>query len=281
MWASYLLYGDPTFNYTDQVMAAEAGAEPAQPEKAPSLEGVVRTREQVVDFAERNESKKQRHWWAAAAAVVLLAILSLWVYPGFLSKGIGEYEREALASFEARDYSKAIATCQTIREKNPKRSLGYLILGNIHFLKGDMENASALFRKALDAEEGAPSEKAEALLGLGRIASIGKKTDESLHFYQQAAQLDPKSAQSYISQGMVLDRQGRFADAIKVLATARVLAPNDPTLRAFGEQVREKAAIAENIEKRERIEKLVQELLESLKTRRPKLLLKTAGHLFH
>jgi class 3 adenylate cyclase/CHAT domain-containing protein/tetratricopeptide (TPR) repeat protein len=269
VWASYLLYGDPTFNYTDQVMATEAGAEPAQPEKAPLLEGVVRTREHVIDFEERNESRKRRYWWAAAAAVSLLAVLSLWVYPDILSKGIGEYEREALASFEAGDYTKAIATCQTISEKNPRRSLGYLILGNIHFLKRDLEKASVLFRKALDAEEGAPSEKAEALLGLGRIASIGKKTDEALHFYQQAAQLDPKSAQPNISQGMVLDRQGRFADAIKVLATAQALAPNDPALRAFVGQVREKAAIAENIEQRERIDKLVQELLESLKNPSP------------
>jgi len=269
VWASYLLYGDPTFNYTDQVMAAEAGPEPSQPEKASSLEGLVRAREQVIDFAERNESKKRRHWWAAAAAVVLLAIVALWVYPGFLSKGIGEYEREALASLEAGDYSKAIATCQTIRERNPKRSLSYLILGNVHFLEGDLENASALFRKALDAEEGAPSEKAEALLGLGRIASMGKKTEEALHFYRQAAQLAPKNAQPYISQGMVLDKQGRFADAIKVLATAQALAPNDPTLRAFGGQVREKAVLAEDVEKRERIDKLVQELLETLKSPSP------------
>jgi len=41
---------------------------------------------------------------------------------------------------------------------NPNRSLSYLILGNVHFLAADLENASALFSKDPDAEKGAPSE---------------------------------------------------------------------------------------------------------------------------
>ena len=261
VWASYLLYGDPTFNYLEEIKTRQSEEETKR-YPMPESDGEVRTREEVIDFAEKNKPKKGYRWWAAAAGLVLFAIVLGWIYPGFLIKGIGEYEREALASFEAGDFSKVIKTCEVIREKNPKRSLGYLILGNIHFFKGDLENASVLFRKALDAEEGMDSEKVEALLGLGRIASIGKKTDEALHFYQQAAQLAPKNAQPYISQAVLLDGQGRFTDALKLLTSAQSLAPNDPTLRVFGGQVREKAAIAENSEKRERIDRLVQELLE-------------------
>jgi class 3 adenylate cyclase/CHAT domain-containing protein/tetratricopeptide (TPR) repeat protein len=262
VWASYVLYGDPAFNYMEEIKKKQYEETKPPPIRESAVE--VRTREEVLDFSEKGNTAKARRWWAGAVGIVLVIAVLFWAYPGFLSKGTGQYEREALAYFEAGDYSEALKTCRIIQEKNPKRSLGYLILGNIHFLEGDLEKATLHFRKALEAQEGTDLEKAEALLGLGRISSLGKKTDEALGFYRQAAQLAPKNAQPYISQGMVLHRQGRYPDALKLLASAQAITPGDFSLQAFAQELGKKAAIAESKEKRERIDRLVQEMLEGL-----------------
>ena len=268
VWASYVLYGDPAFNYMQEIKEEHHDVRKPPPVRESVAE--VRTREEVLDFSEKADTVTGRRWWAGALGIVLLIAALLWVYPGFLTGGTGQYEREALAYFEAGDYSEAVKICRIIQEKNPKRSLGYLILGNIHFLEGDLEKATLHFTKAMEAEEGTDLEKAEALLGLGRVASLGKRTDEALSFYRQAAQLAPKNVQPYISQGMVLHRQGRYADALNLLASAQAMMPDDLSLQAFAAEVREKNALAESKEKRERIDRLVQEMLEGLeKTPRP------------
>ncbi len=46
-----------------------------------------------------------------------------------------------MAYFKAGEYIEAIKTCKVLYENNPKRSLAYLISGNIHFLEGDLEKA--------------------------------------------------------------------------------------------------------------------------------------------
>jgi class 3 adenylate cyclase/tetratricopeptide (TPR) repeat protein len=262
VWASYVLYGDPTFNYIEEIEKKQY--EEAKPPPIRESVAEVRTREEVLDFSEKGNTAKSRRWWAGAVGIVLVMAGLLWVYPGFLSKGTGVYEREALAHFEAGDYSEAVEVCRVIQERNPKRSLGYLILGNIHFLEGDLEKATLHFRKAVEAQEGTDTEKAEALLGLGRISSLEKRTDEALDFYRQAAHLAPKNPQPYVSQGMVLYRQGRHAEAVKQIATAQAISPGDFSLQAFADEVEQKAAIAESKEKREKIDRLVRELLEGL-----------------
>jgi CHAT domain-containing protein len=55
VWASYLLYGDPTFNYMDQIRVSEVSDMPAPPAQA---EAKVRAREEVIDFAERRFQKR-------------------------------------------------------------------------------------------------------------------------------------------------------------------------------------------------------------------------------
>jgi len=262
VWASYLLYGDPTFNYMDQIKV-QAPREEEEPAKIFDALTDVRAREEVIDFAEKEERKKGPRWLAVAAGILLLAALVFWGYPGLLVKGIGEYEREALAYYQAGDYSEAIKICQTLQIKSPQRSLGYLILANIHFLQGDLKKASGLFKGALEAENGTNSEKAEALIGLGRIASIEKNADQAVSFYQQAAELAPNKAQPYVSQGLLLDRQGKLDDALELFVKAHTMAPDDRSIRAIVNETRERAALTKNKEKRDRIDKLVRELLEN------------------
>ena len=59
VWASYLLYGDPVFNYMDQVRVSEEAESGEHPQHVKLPETDVRSREEVIDFAEKTEKKKK------------------------------------------------------------------------------------------------------------------------------------------------------------------------------------------------------------------------------
>ena len=180
VWASYLLYGDPTFNYMEQIRDVEIAEKEPEELKPREKEAGPQRGMETITFGEKERKKNPKAWWGALAAAAVLAFL-LWGYPGFLTKGTGEYERSATAFYQAGNYPKAVNVCKILKEKNPELRLPYVILGNIQFMKGDLNQAASHFNKALSSGQGTDEQKADALMGLGRIASIRKKTDDALH----------------------------------------------------------------------------------------------------
>jgi CHAT domain-containing protein len=177
VWASYVLYGDPTYDYMDQIHLKEPVVESAAEQMMVSAEP-DRTREEVIDFAE-NETKKPSHvrWMVAAALAVLMAVL-LWGYPGFLRTNPGEHEQEALAYFNDGNYSEALRISRDLVDKYPDRVLSNLILGNIYFAEGNKKKALQHYQNAMAARTGSQSQKAQAMIGLGRIASVGNNPNK-------------------------------------------------------------------------------------------------------
>jgi class 3 adenylate cyclase/CHAT domain-containing protein/tetratricopeptide (TPR) repeat protein len=265
VWASYLLYGDPTFNYTDQVMAAEAGAEPSQPEKAPTLEGLVRAREQVIDFGEKAASRKKAKWAGVAAGIVALILIFLFGYPGFLGTNLEELERSAVTAYQAGNFDEAMTAAKTLAEKSSKLSSPYVIQGKIYLRQGKLEETEKAFQQALQAAKGSESQKAEAMAGLGRIASIRNQPDKALEYYQKASELAPGRRTGYVSQAFLLEAKGNYDEALSLFEKAGKMDARDPALAAITNELRKKVALAKDQEKQERIDRLVKELVESAK----------------
>jgi class 3 adenylate cyclase/CHAT domain-containing protein/predicted negative regulator of RcsB-dependent stress response len=265
VWASYLLYGDPTSNYMDQIEKSEVQEEEEAPAVMPS-EAEVRAREEVLDFAEKEAKRKKAGWLAAAAGIIVLASVLLFGYPGFLRKDTSKYEKAALTYYQEGNFDKALNACETLESKNSQIRLAYLIRGNVYLRMGNLNAAEAAFQKALKATKGTDLQKAGALIGLGRIASIRKKTDAALEYYQQATVAAPNSRVGYLSQALLLDDKGRYDEALDLLGKARELAPEDHLIAAITNETRKKLALARDQEKQERIDRLVKELLETMKS---------------
>jgi len=265
VWASYLLYGDPTFNYTDQVMAAEARPEPVQPEKAPTLEGLVRAREQVIDFGEKAASRKKAKWAGLAAGIVALVLFLLFGYPGFLGTNVEELERSAVTSYQAGNFDEAMTASKTLAEKSSKLSSPYVIQGNIYLRQGKLDEAEKAFQQALQATRGTESQKAEAMAGLGRIASIRNQPEKALAYYQKASDLAPGSRTGYVSQAFLLEAKGNYSEALSLFEKAGRTESRDPALAGITNEMSKKVALAKDQEKQERIDRLVKELVESAK----------------
>jgi len=268
VWGSYLLYGDPAYNYMDQIKMIEAQEEP-EPSYATSLEVETRApeEEEIIDFAEKKVPKKKRAWlWIIAALVILCFGMLFWGYQGYSKSQTEKYMADARQKYDAGNFDAALNTCKTLEDKNSELRLIYLIRGNIYLRRGKLDNAEAAFKKALQAPKGTNSQKAGAFIGLGRIASIRNQPDTALNYYQQATDAAPKSTLGYLSQGLFLENRGDYDKALTLLGKAQKLAPDDQTLAAVTNETRKKVSLSRSQEKQERIDRLVTELLESMKT---------------
>jgi class 3 adenylate cyclase/tetratricopeptide (TPR) repeat protein len=271
VWASYVLYGDPTYDYMDQIRLKESAAESGAAEMTASAEP-VRTREEVIDFSEKEIKKPVRARWTVAAVLAVIIAVLLWGYPGFLRTSPVEKEREALAYFNDGNYAEALKIGQKLVKEYPDRVLSHVILGNIFLTEGNKEKAHQHYQNALAAETGSGSQKAKAMIGLGRIASAGNNPNEAVNKYRQAAALDPENAQAYVSQAVILAGGDNYDDALKLLIRAKTLAPNDPSIDAVIADTRRNTELLANREKQARIDRLVAELLNNLeKSNEPEL----------
>ena len=127
-----------------------------------------------------------------------------------------------------------------------------------------VEDAQAAYAKAIEASKGTEQQKAEALIGLGRIASLQNDHDTAAKYYQEASAAAPQSSAGYLSHALVLENQGNYSDALKLLGKAHTLAPDDPAISAVTKETQQRALISEDKEKQARINKLVKELIQTM-----------------
>ena len=148
-------------------------------------------------------------------------------------------------------------------ERKPQNGLGYLIQGNIYLGKGNLDAAEERYQSVLKAPKSSNSEKAQSFVGMGRIASIRKKTDKALNYYRSATLKDPENVLGYQSQAVLLDERGDYEEALELLKKAQQLASKDPCFPLLITRINERLSLKRNHEKRERIDRMVRELLES------------------
>ncbi len=275
VWASYLLYGDPTFNYMDQLR--EMNHEEKKPERliAPekaSLE--VRAGEEKLDFGKGADEKSGKGWYWVLGCIIVMAML-LTGYFSFFSKGTSDIEQSLLSSYHTGDYLKARETGSLLMEKNPDLRLSYVILGNIHLMEGDLRTAESFYQKGISAAKGTNDQKAEALMGLGRIASIEGNSNEAMEYYRKSAELAPGMGRAYASQAMLLDRLGEYEQALDMFNRAEEASLIDPGYTVVARETGKKAALKNDREKQEQIDALVKDLLENMKE--PKTLVPEDG----
>jgi class 3 adenylate cyclase/tetratricopeptide (TPR) repeat protein len=260
VWASYLLYGDPAFNYMDQILARETIEPGGTPHvKLPGTD--IRSKEEVIDFAAKRSRNTRSLWIGAAAGIIILLAILLFGYPGLLRENTAPYEQAALTYFNQGNYDQALEAAGLLIEKNADLRLGHLVKAEIYLRQGQLDVARTAFQEAVKASQGTDLQKARAFIGLGRVASLEKRTDTALNHYKMAAEAAPESKSGYLSQALLLDSMGRQEAALDLFYRASQLVPDDRNLRAIVNETRKKIAIQKNREKQDRVNSLVQELL--------------------
>jgi hypothetical protein len=81
----------------------------------------------------------------------------------------------------------------------------------------------------------------------------------------------PQAGVGYVSQAMALEERGDYEASLELLEKAQSFGPENAVLGALTEETREKIALANDKEKQARVDQLVEELLETMKTEAPSL----------
>jgi class 3 adenylate cyclase/CHAT domain-containing protein/Tfp pilus assembly protein PilF len=267
VWGSYLLYGDPSYNYHDQVQMAAPMPVEMKTAAADMGGDAVRTDTEQIVFGTsetvQQAPAKKSPWMAIAA--VLVVVIGAGVFFLFGSKPDTTKEQATLElQYAGGRYDEAVATARVIIDKDPSVRGAYLALGNIQLKRGELDGARSAFEQAIAAETGSEQQRAQAYMGLGRIASMNNDGQASLNYYNQATTAAPNYSGGYVAQAMVAERSGDTAGALGLLERAAQLAPNDATVAAMAADLKKKVALANDKDRQARIDALVKDLLAGM-----------------
>jgi class 3 adenylate cyclase/tetratricopeptide (TPR) repeat protein len=268
-WASYVLYGDPSFRYfgVDALPAKES----------------------------RYEARSLRKVFFAVVGVLLLAVVGFGL--GHLwSEGAARERlaRDAFNLIHVGQLTKAEEIFTTLEGKSPLSSQGmsavYLNRGNLEkaeqnlslaqqqeagapyvgvikahlaLNRGQLDEAETGYRKALGAQGLENWQQAESHYGLGKIRLARGETSQAIEEFDQALRLDPSFMQAHTAKGSALERQGKPQDALDFYQKAAGINPADPINAVLYRKCRESVDYRESGERQERVDQLVSDLLKA------------------
>jgi tetratricopeptide (TPR) repeat protein len=234
VWASYMVYGDPTFSYLADVaegedteeVAAAASQAAGHPVTAPGQPAVFRGAESTTIVRPSGMSKTT----LGVIGAVFLAVLILGI---IMLRGGGNLELHISAGQNALD-------------------------------AGDFQTAIAEFNAAADGDqkEVALAKLALAYNAMGLDLSNGGDMQKAMEAYQEAAKADPKNAQAAINLGQRLLAMGKTAEARKQFETALSINPNNTVANTLMAQAATMMARAQDAQQQAEVNRLTTELAD-------------------
>jgi DNA-binding winged helix-turn-helix (wHTH) protein/TolB-like protein/Tfp pilus assembly protein PilF len=138
----------------------------------------------------------------------------------------------AQMSYYGRDYARAAAQCETTIETAPpgvNRLLLTYYLGNARVQQGRLEEARALFRRALEQD----GEFDEAREGLAYTAALAGRREEALSYSPRFRELTKKFPQAHLSLAVVHAALGERDQAFAALDAYAKGQPSPPVPLRF------------------------------------------------
>lgn len=135
-----------------------------------------------------------------------------WFDLGFVENGLGKVDDSIAA------YRKSVAAKPDVFESN--LNLGLQLAKTSHPEAEQFLRAATRLKPTSDVAKG----QARAWLSLAHVLEKSKP-EEAVTAYQQAATLQPKDPEPHVAAGLLLERQGKFADAEQEFKQAMALDP--------------------------------------------------------
>jgi len=262
IWASYVLYGDPMFDYMRQSHTGQAV--PKSKDEPGMIRSTARnrSREEIIDFAEDKKRRSAARIWVPILAV--LVALSVWFFgwPWYQQRAVNQAEKQALAYYRSGDLDAAARLCEKAQQDHPGDARTALLLGKIQLSRGQYVDARHHFQTVVDSDAGSNTARSEALMGLARLASIEQRPGQALQLYRDAAAANPQSPAALKSQALILERQNRDAEALDVYQEMLQRFPNDTEIQLSAQNLRDRLAWEKDKGRQAAIDRLVSALLE-------------------
>lgn len=272
-WASYVLFGDPAFQYF-------------QPSSRRSRQELSA---KVFRFA---VNKKV----AAVLALITVLTLGLLLLLRSLSGKSAAYEDLAARGFNLIHAGRIAEAEETFRllegktplyfggisavrlsrgstekaeqmlssgQLNPESSQGLVLMGDLALSKGNLDESEAGYHKALESPGLKTWQKASCRFGLGRIYLKQRAFEKAKEELDRALDLDPSFLEAYMSKGICLEQTGNAQSALEYYEKASRINPDDPITAALYRRSREALARKEDSERRKKIDSLVSDLIKA------------------
>ncbi len=264
VWASYMLYGDPSFTYLAHAMPKREEKEEAvsagrfQPEEMQLRGGAA-----AAMVAPKSSKGK---WIGISIVLAVLAVLGIWFVKNGVSVKVPEdaiakaymqlekgdlksaettfaglsekrgdakvrgYEGLGAVAFQRNDLAKAKDYEQKALEMDGNAIYPHVILGNVAYNQANLAGAESEYRAAIAGVTGKDWMKSEAYNRLGRIASEKGQGDMALQNYQAAVKEDPSNAEAAVNLGQKFLSLGNPAQAQTAFKSGLAANPSDSTL---------------------------------------------------
>jgi CHAT domain-containing protein/tetratricopeptide (TPR) repeat protein len=301
VWASYVLYGDPTFRYLEVPQAHPAPQPPvsevlsAPPEAAAAPQGVLR------GTPGTRPPRKLPLALGAAALAVLLALGAVW----FRTRAPDRAQRaqtlstQAYQALQQGDWAQAEPLFQQLRHHatprlqsegyaglaaialvrgempqaldwaaqadtlDPEIAYSYVIRGHVFFQQGKLEEARQAYQTATTKTHGAPWQQAIALDRLGRLSAAQGQTDLAMTYYDKAiSQGGPELAIASTNKAYLLTQNGQYEAAVALYRQVVQQQPEDRLAAVLLREAERRDQLAHDQERQTRITQLIADLVQ-------------------
>ena len=258
VWASYVLYGDPCSNYVNQLKSGSS-KEIGNCSLRDSVHSSM-IRQHSIRFTKDKGSHKKRKMWKiplGIAAVVAILSAGYWL---FSEMSISQYQRNILSLYDEWDFESALHSLGLLEAEKPNLTLAWIFQGHILFLRGKFSAASHAYKAALQSKNIASDEKRQALLGLGRIATVEKNFEQALGYYEKAAKTDLKKSQGYKPQTIIPQDQVTASEALHLMRKAKGFLPTYHAFDTMVHRLQGNVPLREDKEYQEHVDNLIHAL---------------------
>ncbi len=180
-------------------------------------------------------------------------------------KGKGEIlGKEGLAGVAARkgQNEKALQLAKEVEKKAPDRAYVHVVKGNIYSSKNKRKEAETEYRKAVQKKSGTRFQKAVAHNQLGRLNASAGDYQSARKLFDQAVEIDPYYIEATSNKGRTYEKEAKWSHALDAYRQVLAVDKHDVFAAVLAKKVQERLSLQNNVEKKKRMDKLIQTLSE-------------------
>ncbi len=140
---------------------------------------------------------------------------------------------KAKVYINAKDYDNAQATLEPLTKEYPDDPEVASLLGTVHYLKGDIENAREQFQQAIEIDQS----YLPAIRSLAYLAIMDGDSAQAESVYQSALKTNPDNPNLLVDLGQLLMQQRRFDEAENLFKQAKDKEGSQITASVFLAQI--------------------------------------------
>ena len=178
--------------------------------------------------------------------------------------------KEGLADVYAKrnQHDKALKLLSEVERKAPDRSYAHVIKGNILYAQNRKKEAEVEYRSAVTKKSAEPYQDAVRYNQLGRYYANTGKSGDAKEWYDKAVTIDPYYVEGTTNKGLVLEKEGKWDQALKTYQQALSVDKNDMYAAVLARRAQEMLDLQKDTDRSKRMDLLVKELTARFKSQK-------------